>query len=120
KQIGSRIVTKLPEPSGSDGNKEKIRNDVPKMRYADDCSLIGEVVIVCILDDRRQQQQPGQWYKHQNEESKYATTILRAAEHHLGTIAKATSEVLNERSLVAQHESCPKNQAHHRPPARPC
>ena len=59
------------------------------MGYAEERALIGEIVIILILNNRRQQKKSEERRERKNEKTRYAAIICRAAENHLGRIAKA-------------------------------
>jgi hypothetical protein len=63
------------------------------MGYAEERALIGEIVIILILNNRRQQKKSEERRERKNEKTKYAAIICRAAENHLGRIAKAADQV---------------------------
>jgi hypothetical protein len=62
------------------------------MRNAEDCSLIGEVMIILILGYRWRQQKADNRYNHHADEDEYAI-VAKPARHHLTTIAKVTVKV---------------------------
>jgi hypothetical protein len=62
------------------------------LQHAEERALISEVVIILILNNRRQQKKSEERREHKNEKTKYAATIYRAGEHHLGRIAKAADQ----------------------------
>jgi hypothetical protein len=47
------IAMKLPQPHNSHRNEGKIGDDVPKVRHAEESTLVGKAVIALILGDRR-------------------------------------------------------------------
>jgi hypothetical protein len=65
-----RIAPKLPQPHDADRDEGKIRNDVPEIRYAQQRTLVGELVIGLILRDGRQEQQSREGGAHQAQERK--------------------------------------------------
>jgi hypothetical protein len=75
------------------------------MGYAEERALIGEIVIILILNNRRQQKKSEERRERKNEKTKYAAIICRAAENHLGRIAKPLTKSANVRAGIFAHST---------------
>lgn len=88
-QHGCLRTTELPQPYGTYAEERNVRDHVTEMGYAEERALIGEVVIILILNNWRQQEESEQRCKHKNGKAEFAPLIYSGAEHHLDNVATA-------------------------------